>query len=372
MAVPMATRYFLHGRTRLVIGVGGIALAALLVLVLDGVFAGSAKQVTVFMDRTPFDVVVSQSGVKNLHMTTSFFADEKVRQVRRVEGVASADRILFTSAFLIAGDGSKQRALSYLIGYEPGGLGGPWEWAGPEIRPADDEIVLDERTAADLGVGVGDTITAAGSDFRIAALDAGTTSIVNSIAFVSFDGFQKAQRLRGVTSFALVRATPGVAPDELVRRIDLAVSDVTVQTREEFAGNERRIVSDMSIDIMRMMNLIAFLIGLSVTALATYTATVGVLKEYGIMKAVGAGSVVLYGVVLRQALMSLLLGLGLALALALLLQEALVRSGASIPMAVELSSIVKVVLGAAVIGPVSALVPIARIAGLKPAEVFRR
>lgn len=372
MRVPIARRNLFQSRTRLVMSVGGVALAALLVLALDGVFAGSADQVTVFMDNTPFDIVVSQEGVRNLHMTTSFFPEQRLRQIRRVDGVASADPIMFTTTFLIAGDSPRQRSLAYLIGYEPGGLGGPWAWSGERIVPSEDDIIIDERLAEDLEVQVGDEIKAVGHDFRVAGFDSGTTSIINSIAFVSLEGFKEAQRVPGVISFVLVTAESGVDRARLASLLAQRIDGVTVQTREEFSANERRIVSDMSIDIMRMMNVIAFIIGLVVTALTVYTATSVKVREYGVMKALGVRSSELYLIVAGQAAMILGMGLIVSVALAFTIQAALVMAGARIPMSVETGSLMRVGIAASVLGLLSAVIPVARISRLKPAEVFRR
>ncbi|MBE0417118.1 MAG: FtsX-like permease family protein [Coriobacteriia bacterium] len=372
MAVPVARRNLFQSRARLIISVGGIALAALLVLVLDGVFAGSEKDVTVFMDNTPFDLVVSQRGVRNLHMTTSFFPEQALRSIEQVSGVERVDPILFTTTFLIAGDLPTQRGLAYLIGYEPGRLGGPWAWAGRPVELGPDEIVIDIRAAEDFGVSVGDEITAAGRDLRIAGLAEGTTSIVNSISFVTFEGFQRAQGVSGTVSFALVLLRRDENPAAVADRIQAAVDGVTVQTRADFAESERRIVSDMSIDIMRLMNIIAFLIGLSVTGLTVYVATLAKVREYGLMKAIGARNSRLFRLVIGQAAMSLGLGLSLAVAVALVLQVALGAAAARIPMVVEPESIARIIAGATVIGLLGAVIPVARVAGLKPADVFRR
>lgn len=372
MAVPLARRNLLQSGVRLAISAGGVALAALLVLTLDGVFAGSARQVTIFMQRTSFDVVVSQRGVKNMHMTTSFFPSAQLGEIRDVQGVESVDPILFTTTFLIAGDGANQRALAYLIGYEQNRPGGPWDWEGSNTMPGDDEIVIDARVASDLGVDVGDTIKAAGKDFTVVSLARGTSSIINSIAFVSRSGFEKAQQVAGVTSFALVSAAPGVTSEGLKAEIGRQIEDVTVQTREEFADNERRIVSDMSIDVMRMMNVIAFVIGLAVTSLTVYTATLAKVREYGVMKALGVKNSRLYRVVLGQAAMIIGLGFLLSLALAFLVQGILLWTEAAIPLVIEIPSVLRVGLSALVLGLASAVLPIARIAGIRPAEVFRR
>ena len=49
----------------------GVALAMLLVLYLDAVFRGEADQVVAFIEQTPGEIWVLQSGIENLHMTRS-------------------------------------------------------------------------------------------------------------------------------------------------------------------------------------------------------------------------------------------------------------------------------------------------------------
>jgi putative ABC transport system permease protein len=139
-----------------------------------------------------------------------------------------------------------------------------------------------------------------------------------------------------------------------------------------FADNERQVISDMSTDILRIMSLIGFLIGLAVVALTVYTTTLGKLKEYGVLKALGAPASRLFGVVLSQALMSVALGLAAAVAFALALSSALSLAGAGIRMVVEYSSVGRVALGGTVIAVLASAVPIIRVFRIEPADVFRR
>lgn len=373
MTVPLARRNLFQNRTRLLVSVGGMALAALLILALDAVFAGASRDVSVFMDNVPFDLVVSQKGVRNLHMTTSFFPARRADEIERVAGVRSVDPILYTTAFLGKGTGiGQRRAVVYLIGYEPGRLGGPWEWQASRADPKAGGIVIDERIAADFGVRRGQSVTAAGREWRVDGLTKGTVSVVNSIAFVRYEDFEDAQGVRGVTSFALVRVAPGHSPQQVAQRIAGQVDDVTVQTREEFSTSERRIVGDMSIDIMRMMNAVAFLIGLSVVALSAYTTVLAKVPEYGIMKAMGAKDRRLLAVVVAQTAMSIALGLAVAMAAAWAMELAIELARLSVPFSVEVRSLVRVAVGATVVGLIASLLPVMIVSRLQPAEVFRR
>ncbi|MBI5232630.1 MAG: FtsX-like permease family protein [Coriobacteriales bacterium] len=369
MGVALASRNLFENRTRLVVSVAGVVLAALLILVLDGVLAGATRQVTTFMDNVPFDLVVSQRGVRNLHMTTSFFAESKLREIARIDGVRHADPVLYTTTFLTL---RGQRSLAYLIGYEPGRPGGPWAWAGRQVLPTRDGIIVDARIAEDFGGRIGDPVTAGGADLRLEGLAKGTTSILNSIAFMDRDAFESAQGLQGVVSFGLITLDPGADADRVARQIRREIPGVTVLTREEFADSERRVVSDMSTELMQMMNFIGFLVGLAVVALTVYTTTLQKLSEYGILKAIGASNARLVRVVCAQSAISITLGLLGALGIALLLQGALGYFGGRVPMVVTWASVLKVTIGAAAVGSLASLLPIARIARLKPAEVFRR
>ena len=69
--VPLARRYVFAERRRAAMATAAIAVAFLLVLVLDGIFAGAMSQVTAYIRHTPTSVIVSQSGVRTMHMSAT-------------------------------------------------------------------------------------------------------------------------------------------------------------------------------------------------------------------------------------------------------------------------------------------------------------
>ncbi len=78
----------------------------------------------------------------------------------------------------------------------------------------------------------------------------------------------------------LAQVVPGEVPEVVARRIEALVHDVTVQTRQEFAAQERKVINDMSTDVITIMNLVGVLIGMAVMALTVYTATLARRSEY--------------------------------------------------------------------------------------------
>lgn len=369
MAVSIAIRNLFEGRIRFIISVGGVALAILLILVLDGVFAGSMKQTTAYMDNIPYDIMISQKGVKNIHMTTSFFPSLKLEEVKRIKGVKNVSPILYNSDYLVKGS---DRSIAYLIGFKPGKLGGPWVMAKGSTHIKRGEIITDERIADKYRLKLGDRITTLGRTFKVAGLTKDTVNIINSIAFIRFDDFEQIRNLRGVASYALVTVKKGQQTGMVIKRIRNQVKGVTVLEREQFAASERKVISDMSIDIMRLMNSIAFLIGLAVLGLAVYTSTISKLRDYGVLKALGTKNRQLMSIVFQQAIISVIVGFIISITFAFIVMAGLAFLKSSVLLVIEPRSIFKVLIGASVISILASSIPILRIAGVNPADVFRR
>lgn len=366
----LALRNLARNRVRLTVSVGGIALALTLVLVLDAIFAGVSNQLTTYIDRAGADVWVGQAGVRNLHMVASFMPASVTEQVRMVDGVADVTPILESTSTIAAKD---ERAVVYVIGL-PGdaAMGGPWNIVEGASLVGRGEIIVDRGFARRAGVGIGDTVTVLGGPARIVGLSEGTATLVNSVAFISIDDFRATRGNAPTVSFILVRTTPAASVDRVAAAIERTVPGVTVQSRAAFAEQERRLVMDMSADVISIMNAIGFVVGLVVVALTVYVAMLARRREYGALKALGASNRYLYRVVLTQAFASVLVGFVAGLAATVLLGLLVSRVGLDLELSITAESLVKVGAVAAVIAGLAAVLPIREIAGLDPATVFRK
>ena len=367
--IHLAFRNLFQNKIRLVISVGGVALALLLILSLDAIFSGVEQRVTAYIDHSGADIWVSQEDVFNMHMASSSLPDSVARKVKTVQGVESVTPILYLTNNVVAGD---ERNLAYIIGLpENAKLGKPWRVLIGRDVPEKGEVIMDRSVAEKSGVGIGDTIEILGEEFEVVGLSEETSSLTNSIAFISVKDFENMRQSYDTLSFLLVKIREGNSPEAVARQIESRVRDVTVQTRDQFAGQERKVIKDMSTDVITIMNLIGFLIGLAVMALTVYTSTLSRRREYGMLKALGARNKDLYITVLAQAILSVILGFVFGLIITALLTLITPFTALNLTLVISLASLLKVGSFSLIIATFSAVIPIRQVAGLDPATVFR-
>ncbi len=368
--IPLARRNLFQDRRRALLAVGGVAASLVLVLVLDGVFAGAMQQVNAYMRSSPADVFVAQQDVRTMHMTQSALPPSAVDEVAAVDGVAWAEGLRYTTSILEATDGGQ--LTTYVLGYDvTSGRGGPRRLAAGEA-PGPGEVLVDDVAADELDIRVGDTVSILGSPvpMTVSGFSTDGTNIVNTTVYVRNEDFAA---MRGDTvAYVLAGAQPGVDPDTLAQRLGAALPETTVQTRTEFARQEANVVRDMAADVMKIVTVIGFAIALAVTGLALFTATLAKVREYGILKALGAGSTRLTLTVATQALWSVALALAAAVLAAFALGAVIGAATPNVEVVIELESILRTGVTALVIGALAALVPLRRVLHVDAATAFRR
>jgi putative ABC transport system permease protein len=350
---------------RAALGIVGAAVALLMVLAIDGIYGGAVRQLTRYIDTSPAAVFVAQRGVRNMHMASSSVALSEVDRIRGIPGVTWVDPILYAPANLTTSRGEQ---LSYVIGYDSGGRGGPASLSRG-TTPGPGEMVIDERAASNLGVGVGDHVRALGRLWTISGLTSGLTNIANTVSFVRFDELAAARGTRGTASYLLVGARG--SPDALATAIEWATG-VTALSRERFSREEADLAKDMMARVIQVMTFSAFLIGLAVVGLTLFVSTLSRLREIGVMKALGARRRKLAAIVLTQAAWTVGLALAAAVALVLILGVLLDRSGSNVSLVLGSSAVARVAVGALLLGAIGALMPLFKVWRVDPATVFRR
>jgi putative ABC transport system permease protein len=366
----LAFRNLVQNKVRLVISVAGIAFALTLVLFFGAVFDGAQGRLPVYIDHAGADVWVSQQGVRTMHMSQSSLSAPVVDQVKAVPGVDEAVPILYTEGMIQArGD----EFIAYVFGISPDApLGQPWHIVDGASSPGLGEVIVDHAVASKSGLGVGDQVTVLGRPMKIAGVTSGTSTLVSSVSFVRMEDFAQARGGGDAVSFVLVKVEAGESPAAVSDRIAQNVAGVTTQTRQQFASQERQLVSDMSSDIINIMNIAGFLTGLAVVALTVYIATIARRREYGVLKAMGVRNRRLYQIVLVQALLSIGIGLAAGLGLTLLLSAVIPRFNELIVLTVSMDALLRVTAISIALGALAALLPARQIAGLEPVAVLRK
>ena len=366
MSVPVASRQLLDRKGRTFAGIAGIAAALLLVLALRAIFAGMEERLTAYIDRSGADVIVAQQGVRSMHMTESAVPERSVQVIARVPGVAAARPILYVPATLERGD---RRGLVYLIGDDAGG--GTIALAGGR-RPGPAEILLDRELARSLGSPPGSSVRAFGRSFRVSGEVSGLTLISNAFAFVRRQDLAAVLRSPGVVSYVLVEAEPGTDTGRLAARIEDAVPGVTASTRQSFARSERRLVGDMSTDIVRAMILIGFVIGVAVAGLVAYSSAQAQLRDYAVLRAIGLRARAALRLALTQV--AVMVGSAFLLALGLVWALAQLLPGFSplLTLAIKPADVAQALAVAGAVALGAAAFPAIRVSRVDPASVFRR
>jgi putative ABC transport system permease protein len=324
----------------------------------------------VYIDQAGADVWVSQEGVRTMHMSQSSIPVSVVDEVKAVPGVEQAVPILYAEAMIQTRD---KEYIAYIFGVPPDTpLGGPWRIVDGKSALAQDEVIIDHAIASEAGLQVGDQATVLGRPLTIVGLTSGSSSLVSSVSFVRMEDFAQARGGADVVSFVLVKVSAGESAVAVRDRIAESVSGVTVQTRGEFASQERKLVGDMSADIINIMNTAGFLTGLAVVVLTIYIATMARRREYGVLKAMGVRNGRLYQVVLIQALLTVSMGLAAGIGLTLALSTIVPRFNELIVLSISTTSLLRVTAVSAVLAVAAALLPARQIAGLEPAAVLRR
>ena len=364
--VPVGRRFLFSDRRRATLTVLGVAASLLLVLVLEGIFAGAVDRVTYYIRTSPADVFVSQAGVRTMHMSASTLPADTAVRVQSVPGVAWAAPLAFASGSVA---GPRGRQLSYLIGYDTStGRGGPTALVAGST-PRAGEAILDEQAADQLGVDLGDRFTVMGMPVRAAGFSSGGSSITNTTVFVDLAQFARIHDRR--VSYVLAAVDPGADPGTVAERIRDDVPGVTVQTRDEFAASEARIVTDMSADLLRLMSTIGLFIALAVIALGLMTATLNRLRDFAVLKALGARTPRLAGAVTMQVILTVALAAAVATVAALGIAWLLPMAAPKVQISITTTAVAQTTTSALAVGLLAALWPLRRIAALDAATAFR-
>ncbi|MEW6636516.1 MAG: ABC transporter permease [Actinomycetota bacterium] len=357
-----------QNKVRLLLSAAGVALALMLILVLNGFLSGVYKQASAYLDNSPGSVVVAQEGIRNFFAASSVLPPGTVASVRETKGISEALGI--ASQFVVF-ELHDEKQGAQIVGYDRKSGGGPWELAEGRGVRADDELVVDRALAETHDISVGDEISVGERDFAVVGISEGTSMWAAGLMFARKDAVENLMGAPGATSMVLVTPEDGVTPATLRERLsDLPDADALLKST--MANNDQELFARAFGGPLRLMVGISLLVGAMVVGLVIYTATVEKQKEYGVLKAVGARNRVLYRVVTTQALIAAGLGSVLGVGLAYVAAWIIVSLRPEFLVAIEPRVVGWALLMGLVMALLGAILPARTVAKLAPAEVFRR
>ncbi|MEW6219912.1 MAG: ABC transporter permease [Thermodesulfobacteriota bacterium] len=346
----LAVRDIWHQKSRFLQTCLGLGLLLGVVMSMLGIYRGLIAEALSILDRTGADLWVVQQHTNGPFAATSRLPEAAKDRVRAVPGVAQASPLSFQN-IQIERHGAILRF--FLVGYEPGGLGGPQGIvAGRGINRKHHEIVVDQA----LGIPLGDSLALAGDRYTVVGHTRGMVSSGGDpAAFVTLADAQEVQfkndpnaiRNERARLAAQVATWEGISPaerDALPSKAAALASDIHIinalavrlnpsaglgTTRERIDrwshlraisdAEQRLILTEGMIQKAKkqigLFSVILLAISTVIISLIIYTMTLDKLRVIATLKLIGAQNRVIVGLILQQSLLmgAIAYGLGYGL-----------------------------------------------------------
>lgn len=373
----------------------GIAFTAFLVTFAASYFAGfMTRGFSLIAENGTIDVWVMDPAVTSVEQTANI-PDSALSQVRSVAGVRYAMPLMLGSADARLPNGRFQPF--QIIGVDDATLiGAPRlkDGSAPIVLRAPEAILVDPGgTSGKLGTPAlpGDQWPADGAHLQapLRELRRGDEFLINDhrvrVAGVSaslprfpprplvYTTYSEALRIlpseRRNLTFILVRATDAASPDELARRIQQQTG-LRARTSDDFKADTVRwyLVNSEDVGDMSAMLILAMSVGFGVAGIMLYIFTYESLKQYAVLKAMGATPRALLAMVLVQAGISAAIGTGLGLGLCALIGEAV--SAVGYPFRMMWFTPLAGALGVLIVSLTAAAISVRPVLRVEPSVVF--
>ena len=290
-------------------------------------------------------------------------------------GVAKAARLNVDFAYLKRPDGGTESVI--VVGFDLNQeMGGPWNVVAGDIRSLrfPETIMIDDLYREKLGVNrLGDIVEINGHRARVVGFTHGVRSFTQSpYVFASSRTAAEYSHIRpDQTKFILVRLRDGIDLNAGAAALARAIPDVEVRTTADF----RRLTqfywifttgAGMAILIAALLGLV---VGVVIVSQTLYATTIDHLGEFATLRAIGGSNRFIYGVIIRQALLSAIIGYAIGLVVIL----AILRATADSAAALVIPPWMVVAMLALTIGMcvTAAIISIRKVTRLDPVTVFK-
>ncbi len=370
----LAVKNLFHDKIRLSVTLTGIVFALVLIVVQFGLFLGFMDTTANIVEHSGADLWVGAPGVP--HVNGGSAVPERRRyQILALPGVQQVNKYVVSFANWKLPSGAQESA--QVVGFElQSKLGGPWNLVKGRVEDlqGEDTVIVDEIFAKKLGVkGIGHMTEVNGRRARVVGFTRGIRSFTT--APYAFTSFKNAQNYLGIgeeqTFFFLVKARPATDQTQLKQQILKAAPNVEVWTNAEMRWKTQFYwLFSTGAGITTLMGAgLGLLVGMVVVAQTIYATTMDHIREFGTLKAMGAGNSYVYKVIIQQALISAALGYVMAIGVGWMIAKQSQAGEAAILLPPQMAL---GILGAAILMCVSAsIISIRKATTIDPAMVFR-
>jgi putative ABC transport system permease protein len=354
--VSLARKNLLEDLPRFLVALAGIMFAVMLVTLQTGIFNGFTRSTGQLIHNSTADIWIASERWVQIELTLPIPVSHLIT-ARQVPGVGRAEAITFSNALWRSP--ASEITFVRVIGFDPNGqLFAPVNIQQGSISALKEPYttIVDRTTLNSLGVkNVGDRVTVNSLPARIVGFTQGNRSIVsNAFMFTSLENanaFLTSGQVSNVTcqlpkgseeltctniytkpvqplapvqpppvpnklvasdliTYILVQAEPGQDLQALKQRLQAALPNTRILTREEVTEKNQTFWQKRTGIgfVLGLGALVGIVVGVVIVGQILYSSVSDHLKEFGTLKAMGVSDREVYGVIIEQALWMAVLG----------------------------------------------------------------
>lgn len=370
----IGVRMMFFDRLKLAGTLFGVVFAVVLGNFQVGTFLALVFKNRMFVENAAVDVWVTPPGTRQFQGGGTPLNDSQLNRVRSTPGVAWAEPLLVQTGQLKLPNGGTE-PVSLIGTRAPRFAGGPWNLVAGStdalLQPG--AVIFEDSEREKLGgLNLGSVRELNGRHVQAVGFTWGLLPFAPAYAFAELTlAREMIKQAEGEHTFLLVGAEEGVPPEVLRERLQQALPDAKVMTRDEYMAEILRyILTATQIGVsFGMSTFMGLLVGLITVALSMFSSVIDNMRQFGTVKAIGATTGDLARLLFVQAMVygvvGSLIGLGM---MAALVQG--IRNAQLTPILPTASIGITFVLmiGTCLLASVLALF---RLRSLEPAMVFR-
>jgi putative ABC transport system permease protein len=358
-------------KTRLAISIGGVAFAVFLISLLLALYQGWQTNVGRFVEGVEADLWVTREGTTDFLNSASILPGSMQADLEAIDGVSSVHAIIVRPMRFDVPSGGVNGD-THLVGYETnGGSGGPTAIEEGAGAPDDGQIIVDKAFAKKADLDVGDSVGFRGDELEVVAISDKGDFIFSQTTFVPLDTASELLEMGELRTFFLVSLDDEADEDQVIADIQSTFPGVNAITSDEFAAETRDRVLRSVTPILVVILALAFIVGVAVTGLTIYNATVEKAREFGILKAIGFTNAYLFRVVFEQSMLTSFFGFVIGIALTVVAAQFASSLVPQFVTTIRWQDILLVLGATLLMGAIAGFFPIRRIAGVDPVKVFQ-
>jgi putative ABC transport system permease protein len=378
MRTPIAWLNLWHEQVRLGVAIAGVAFADMLIFMNLGFLGSVAETATMMYDKIDADIYLTSP--RSVTFISSYPIPRK--RIYQVAGIAGVERVMpLYIGYLMWRNPQTQLSRGIVVyGINPHDP----VFLMPELQSPQHQAALnrwnttliDRQSRPEFGSLTTGTVTEAkrrqieiGGQFSL-----GTSFSADGNLLMSDRNFRRyfAKRPLDRINLGLIKLKPNADVNQIATAIrQILPADVVVLTKQQAIDRDRKFwINTTSTGFIFTMGVaVSCIVGTAIVYQILYTDIAKNLKQYATLKAISYSNRYLFAIVIQEALILAILGYLPGLGISLGLYE-ITRRGANMPMMMELSRVITVLLLTVGLCIFSGLISVQKAITADPADVF--